>query len=871
MQNPCRPNGIIRRMKGKFNILSKFGKSLTQMNNYFLILFSLLLSNLPLFSDPVQSPSEFLGYPIGEQFTYHHHVLSYFEYIAANSPRVSLIPYGQTYEGRPLMVAVLTSEANHRRLEEIRQGHIAQTTGEKHQKNPEIPVVWLGYNIHGDEPSSTEVSMEVLYYLAEIDSTNFLDSMIVLIDPCENPDGRERYVSWFRQVQTFPSTAHTKAAEHQEIWPGGRENHYAFDLNRDWCWQTQRESQQRSEVFYQWRPHILVDFHEMKPPDAHYFFAPPARPFHQHLTSWQKEFYQLIGEEHKKQADKGGWLYFTGETYDLLYPSYGDSWPAYQGSISFTYEQAGGDSAGLVVPLNNGRQLTLKERISHHYQTSFSTLEAARKHRKRITTEFQKYFRDNLKSPAGEYKSFIISRENPAGRVQQLLKLLDRNHIEYGLSENPGKFVKGFSYQTGGESTYTIQSGDIVISAFQPNSRLLQVLFEPETYLEDSLTYDLTAWAVPYAFDLKCFAIKEKVSIPEQNINPGTPATITSTEDTYALIIPWNSTHHVTFLGSLLKNNIVVRVNKKQVAFSGRRFERGSLIITRSDNPEKSALDTVTQMAARHRVQLYSTPTGRADDGVDLGSGSILPVSPKSIALIKGQGISSTSFGEIWHLFEREFEYPVIPIDTRYLAEVNLKQFDVVILPSGDYGNFQHQILDFATGGGKVIAMENALGIFTRVPDKYSSTLLSQSVQRESRNFTKNIIPPPVPLRRYEDSERNGLKSSAPGSIYRVSLDDSHPLCFGQDSLTFIIKRNTSSYPFLNGDSGWNAGIFRGNAQVSGFTGSNLKIRLEDSLCFGEEAYGKGHIIYFSDSPVIRGFWESGKLILANAVFFAGE
>ena len=342
-----------------------------------------------------------------------------------------------------------------------------------------------------------KASMKVLYNLITADTAQWLDDMIIIIDPCINPDGRDRYTNWYRRAMNQPYNINGDSWEHHEPWPGGRFNHYLFDLNRDWCWQTQIESQQRAIIYHQWMPHIHVDFHEMGS-ESSYFFAPSAKPFHEVITPWQREFHQIIGKNHARYFDKNNWLYFTKENYDLLYPSYGDSWPTYQGAIGFTYEQGGSGRAGLELKRNNSPgTISLKDRLAHHFTTSISSIEAAHNNRERLITEFNDFFKEAVNSPQGRYKAYIISQDNNHDKVKHLLKMMDRNKISYGHPKSSGKSLKGFSYQKNEETGFVLNEKDIVIPVSQPNARLVKVLFEPTTLLEDSITYDLTAWALP--------------------------------------------------------------------------------------------------------------------------------------------------------------------------------------------------------------------------------------------------------------------------------------------------------------------------------------------------------------------------------------
>ncbi|HEX3386933.1 MAG TPA: M14 metallopeptidase family protein, partial [Mucilaginibacter sp.] len=458
----------------------------------------------------VQSPSEFLGYKLGSQFTPHTHIVEYFKYVASTSKNVKLHQYGTTNEGRPLMVMFIASDENIGRLEEIRQHNISLTgLGDSSRNLKDVPViVWLSYNVHGNEPSSSEAAMQSLYNLVDpsnIQAKQWLKNTVVIIDPCLNPDGRERYINYYRSVAGAAPNADPAAREHNEPWPGGRVNHYYYDLNRDWAWQTQKETQARVALFNKWLPQVHVDFHEQGY-NAPYYFAPAAEPFHRDITPWQREFQTIIGKNNAKYFDQHGWLYYTREIYDLLYPSYGDTYPIYNGSIGMTYEQ-GGIGAGLAIALRSGDTLTLTDRIAHHVSNSMSTIETASVNAQKALDEFKKYYDDGRSNPPGEYKTYVIKNDNP-DKMALLGALLHRNGVRYG--DGVKTKAVGYNYVSGKTEQFDIDKEDIVISAYQPKAVLTNVLLEPKTFVADSNTYDITAWSLPYAYGLKAYSLKEK-------------------------------------------------------------------------------------------------------------------------------------------------------------------------------------------------------------------------------------------------------------------------------------------------------------------------------------------------------------------------
>ncbi|HYK76910.1 MAG TPA: M14 family metallopeptidase [Daejeonella sp.] len=833
------------------------------MKRLYLLLFLIFSGLLTVQAQKIQSPSEFLGYRLGDSFTPHHRVLDYFRYVASVSKNVNLQPYGKTYEGRPLMLAFISSEENMPKLEEIRKNNLRLAGVENGQASTNQPViVWLSYNVHGNESVSTEASMQTLYSLVDPSnnrSKTWLKNTVVVIDPCLNPDGRERYVNFYNPLKNSSPDPYPLSREHMEPWPGGRPNHYYFDLNRDWAWQTQIESQQRLAMYNQWLPQVHVDFHEQGI-NAPYYFAPAAEPYHQDVSKWQREFQTLIGKNNARYFDQNGWMYFTGERFDLLYPSYGDTYPTYNGSVGMTYEQGGSGRAGLAVIKQEGDTLTLRDRIDHHYTTGLSTVEATSENADRVVSEFKNYFANNKANPPGEYKSYVIKNENPE-KLKALALLLQRNGIEFGYGlEKP---AKGFNYFNGKTEDFKVEKADMVISAYQPKSVMLKVLLEPRTFVSDSATYDITAWALPYAYGLKSYASRDVLK-PVSSTLASSEQPVREINKPVAYIANWNSVNDVKFLSALLKKNIRVRYSEVPFVAGGKSFEAGSLIIARTGNESMGAEfeKTVTSLAKGLDVSLYPIASGFVDKGADLGSDKVRYIKRPKVALIGGEGVSSLSFGQIWHFFEQQINYPLTVLRKQDLGRINWSDFDVMIFPDGDYEDFGNDKMQaWIRSGGKLVALEDAVA---QLAGKKGFNLKSKEEKKDAKE--KN---PYEDLKAYQNRERDDLKTSIPGAIYKVDLDNSHPLGFGFPNYYYTLKLNNRLYQFL--DAGWNVGVLKKNNYITGFVGVNTRKSLADGLIFGVQDMGRGSVVYLNDDPLFRSFWESGKLLFSNAVFMVGQ
>ncbi|MCR9183683.1 MAG: M14 family zinc carboxypeptidase [Flavobacteriaceae bacterium] len=804
------------------------------------------------FGQNLQSPSAFLGYEIGTQFTRHADIVNYFNHVAENSSMVTYHNYGQTNERRKLTYAVVSSENNLKNIETIRTNNLKQIGLAEGSANPEIAIVWLSYNVHGNEASSAEASMQTVYELIT-QKQAWLENTVVIIDPNLNPDGRDRYVNWYNQVKSTPYNALQVAAEHMEPWPGGRPNHYLFDLNRDWAWATQVETQQRLKVYNQWMPHIHVDFHEQGINEP-YYFAPAAEPFHEVITDWQRDFQTQIGKNHARYFDKEGWLFFTRERFDLLYPSYGDTYPTYVGAIGMTYEQAGHGRAGLGIDTDEGYELTLVDRVEHQKTTGLSTVEISSQNAKKLNTEFQKFFKPNLK-----YKSYALQGESD--KVNALAKLLDKHEIQYGFANNGS--VSGFHYGTNKNGSMTLKNA-LVVSTNQPKGRMVQALFEPETKLSTPLTYDITAWNLPHAYGLEAVASTSLLTANE--VQTKTPMLNGMNPNAAGYISKWNSMQDAAFLAELLQAGIKVRFSEKKFGLAGESFERGSLVITKSDNRSVENYDQkVTEIANKHKRKLFTALTSFSDTGTDFGSPDVKIIHPPKVALLRGRYTSSLSFGALWHFFEQQLHYPVTTVDTDYFKNITLDQFDVLVLPSGYYQGYLDEstlgnIKEWVRKGGTLIAIDNALSTFA---GKDGFGLKSNEAEETEKEEPNLLIP-------YDQRENESVKNFITGSIFKTKVDPSHPLAFGYQDTYFTLKAGRTSYSFL--ESGYNVAYIEGDAErVSGFAGEEALKGLKNSLVFGEHKMGRGSIIYFVDDVMFRSFWENGKLFFVNSLFFVNN
>jgi hypothetical protein len=803
-----------------------------------------------------KTPDEFLGYELGSRFTSTDKIIEYFKYITGRDKNTKLISYGKTYEGRELLVAVISSKNNIDNLEQIRRDNFNLSKAKKIEGKvaAQPAILWLSYNVHGNEASSSETAMKTLYALTEGKTPKmeqWLKNVVVVMDPCLNPDGRERYVNYFNAVSGKRPNPNPMAREHFEPWPGGRSNHYYFDLNRDWAWQTQLETQERLKLYRQWMPEVHVDFHEQNYNEP-YYFAPAAEPIHVDITPWQRAFQVTAGKNNAKYFDEQGWSYFTKERFDLLYPSYGDTYPLYNGAIGMTYEQ-GGIGAGLTVVTLDGDTLTLKDRINHHYTTGLATLETVSKNAERLVEEFKLYFERAVTSPPGVYKTYVIKAENQ-GRLKRLAALLTRNGIEYAYGLD--RSMRGLSYENKKVEGFKVERNDLIVNLQQPAAVLANVLFEPQTEVSDSNTYDITAWSLPYVYGLKSYACKESVkglyNAPEE-----VAMLRAETEKPYAWVFNWGSAEGAQVLLALQKAGMKVRGAEESFTVGLRVFSAGTLLVYRAENEKlvKGIQGKIEHIAKDLNTDYFLMPTGYVDKGKDLGSSAYAVLGIPKIAVFSGPGTSSQGVGEVWHFFEQELGHAVTMLNTANLDNLDINKINVLIVPDGSYDEeLPGKLENWVGKGGKLILFEDAISGFA---GKKPYAIKIKEVVKDDLNA--------VLSRKYGERNQEDLSNVIPGAIFKVSLDQSHPLAIGLGSYYYALKTDDKIYEPLEKD--WNTGFLKADSYVAGVAGKKVMKRLNNGMLFGVQKLGRGTVVYLGSDILFRSFWENGKQMFLNAVF----
>ncbi len=838
----------------------------------FLVFISVFFNTNLLSQKTLQSPEAFLPTDYGKHFTPHHLLVDYFEHVAENSDQVILREYGKTNQKRPLIWAIISSPENLKNLETIRTDNLKRAglmEGKPSEYKP-VAIVWLSYGVHGNEAGGSESSLATVYELTRPNNQKvqaLLENSIVIMDPSINPDGYSRYTHWNWNTSNLIPNPNPESREHNEPWPGGRVNHYLFDLNRDWAWQTQIETQQRLEIYHQWMPHIHVDYHEQGH-NSPYYFAPAAQPYHQFITDWQSDFQHDIGKNHAHYFDENGWLYFTKEVFDLFYPSYGDTYPIFNGAIGMTHEQAGHSRAGRAILMDNGDTLTIQDRIDHHVATGISNIEISAKNADRLISNFENYFKASINQPQGNYKTFIIAASNNKAKLKSLCAFMDKHRIQYGKAGKAKKGTSVYNYISNSKTNYDIKPNDLVISAYQAKGVLTQVLFEPDPFLIDSLTYDITAWSLPHALGLEAYASTQRLN-PESDYTLDPFAAPTNYGKPYAYLAHWQSLADARFLGELLNSGIKVRTTAKSFKLSGSSYPAGTLVITRADNRKNNSFDKIVQsIAAENEKTLIPAKTGLADEGHDLGSANMMLLNMPKIAMLYGDRVSGNAFGHTWHYFEQDLNYPVTMLSDKQFAYANLDNYNVILMQEGSYNlnkSNSEKLKNWISKGGRLIAIGRAISSLAgkdgfEIKRKSKEENKMSSAEQEARKTNHK-------LENYGDQERNSISDQMPGAIFKLKIDNTHPLAFGLPDYYFSLKTSSANYALL--EDGWNVGYIPNDLTVLGFAGANVKKRMKETVVLGTQSMGSGKVIYMVDNPTYRGFWRQGKFLLSNAIFMA--
>lgn len=848
---------------------------LSRFSLYFL-LFSIFSSSLPSQShdlfyfipqgdyDPaIPTPKEFLGHEVGEFHVTHDKLYYYVKKLSELSDRITLTEYARSHEKRPLVYLTITSPANHAKVEQLRIEH-KKLTDTKVSESVQIDnmpiVIYQGNSIHGNEASGANGALAMCYYLAANRSDRIdelLDQSIILFDPSFNPDGLQRFSTWVNTHKGKNLISDNNSREYSEAWPGGRTNHYWFDLNRDWLLLTHPESRGRVNTFQMWKPDILTDHHEMGTNSTFYFM--PGHPSRTNPNTPQLNYdlTEKIGGFHAKALDKIGSLYYTKEGFDDYYYGKGSTYPDAQGCIGILFEQA--SSRGHLQQSDNGL-LSFPFAIRNQVTTMFSTQDAAVALRKEIL-EFkrQSFLETKELAKKNPIKAYVFGEPIDPYRTNRFIDILLRHHIEVHKLKADYKDT-GLNLKK--EEGY-------VVSLDQDQYRLAKTIFEKVREFQDSLFYDVSAWTMPLAFDIPYAEIKENSSgmLGERlSAAPNNSGQLISVSEPYAYVCEWHQSLAPRFLNQLLKLGVNVNLANDEfesaVSSGTKKFLRGSLIIPTGNNQTKSKEELnilVQKLAIENHITVYGVQGGGIVTGVNLGSRSHTKITdPKALMLI-GDGVSSYDAGELWHHFDQVWDMAIPMVDLEDFGRLNLNDYNTIILPSGSYAGLNRHadnLKSWIQSGGNVIAIEGAIKWLQ------SKEFVKLEVQAATTSAAPNKS------LNYSDAEAERGSRVTGGMIVNLDIDITHPLFYGYYRNHLAMFKQGNDYFKAQSDVYNTPGKYSSNPVMSGYIHKENAEKLPSSASVFKASLGRGKIICLVDNPVFRGYWWGAHKLLANSLFF---
>ena len=855
-----------------------------------------------------------LGHEWGENITMHHELERYLSRLAESTRKIRLVKYGETWEGRSLYYLIVTSEANMAKIDNVKAGMKALSDprktdqAEANRLIKELPAVtWLAYSVHGNEISSTEAATLLAYHLVASRNDSLtqlvLDQTVVIIDPLQNPDGRDRFINYFRQTRGPWPDEDQQAAEHREVWPGGRGNHYLFDMNRDWFALTQIETGRKVKAYLEWYPVVFVDLHEMGS-NSTYYFAPPADPINPEVPRQQAELWKEYGRNNARWFDKMGFDYFTREVFDSFYPGYGEGWPLFQGSVGMTYEQA--STRGLVVKREDETVLHYRETIQHHFISSLSTCEMTARNREKMLKHFYDYRRTAIEEgKREEVKEYIIPPGRDPNRAMKLAAVLHEQGIDVQVATTSFSNGRVKDYYRGASQQKSFPAGTFVISHSQPAKHLLKTLMDKnvpmtESFVQEQLRrekkrlpneiYDVTGWSLPLLFDVECYQATSPSSGNLADFATVRPpmGNVAGGKATVAYLIPWGTNSAARVLASLHRSSVRVHQADKEFKLEGKTYPRGSLIIKVKDNPA-NLFEILKAVSQKESLEIYATNTSWVEEGVNFGSTEVNYLKKPKIAMAYNTPVSSNSVGWTRFLLERAYEYPVTVIHTNQLRGADLSKYNVLILPDawGGYGDQVgeagvRKLKDWVQQGGTLIAYgsatqwltEEKIGLLATTrelrggkpdkPEKKEGEEKEKTAKETKPDLTKPFDPEKETL---PDKE---LPPAAPGVILRITLDPEHWLAFGYDGGTNVMVDSRNIFTPIKIDKGRNVGLFMPEEQVvlSGFLWDDSKKQIANKAYLMHQPHGMGHVVAFAEDPNTRAFVDGTNLLFMNAIFF---
>jgi hypothetical protein len=837
-----------------------------------------------------------IGHKPGEAITTPDEIGRYLEALSKAAPdRTKLVQYASTWEGRPLHYLIVGSRERIAKLDDIRRDVqlLASGAAEADQAVANLPViVWLIHGVHGNEISSSDAALQEAYHLlaargdADVDVT--VRDALVLIDPMQNPDGRQRFVTTNLLGRAADADPEPLSAEHDEPWPGGRSNHYLFDMNRDYFALSQPETQGRARVMLEWYPQVVVDLHEMGG-NSTYYFAPPADPINPHMTEGQRRWLDVFGRANATQFDRRGFGYFVREVYDAFYPGYGDSWPMFHGAIAMTFEQA--SARGLAFRRQDDTILTYKDAALHHFTAAITTAVTAARSRERLLRDFLEYRRSAIRQGQQGTREYLIASGSDPSRAAKLAEILAQQGILVKRAEEP--------FQSGSR---TMAAGTFIVPLAQPAGRLVRNLLDPDVKMDEPFLkeqdrrrrerlpdqiYDVTAWSLPLAFDVDVIPSDRVTSVRSSDIRAieaGLPGQTGPAPIGY--LMPWGSAA-AAVATEALRGGLRLSLADESFTHDKRQYAAGTMFIRIAGNPQNAAA-TFMEMARRHKPELVPIHSTWTDAGISLGSGRVVALKSPKVLLAWDTPTSSLSAGWARFVLERRFGQRVTAMRSSTLQNFDMSDYDVLVLPSGTYAFSEdalRRLRDWIRNGGTLITLAEASrwAARDRVGLLSTDTLLrdgtaerdpdapqgqgSPSGQGSGSSSAKPDTSKPFDYDKAIQPERERPENLA-GAMLRVRLDRNHWLTAGLDTEITAVVEGARVFAPIKLDAGRNVGVYQTEDRLvaAGLVWKEAQPLLAQRAFLMHQPLGAGHIIAFAEDPNYRAFAEATELLFINAV-----
>ncbi len=791
----------------------------------------------------IPSPAQFLGYNIGEQHTRHERIVEYIKELDRLSDRVSSEIIGETFEHRAQITAVFTDPKNHQNIESIREAHLA---GQKNGATKNVPlVIHLAYNVHGNEPSSSEAAMLTAYYLTASESEEtkqWLSQMVITMDPNINPDGRDRHTSWANMHKGFPPVADPNDREHNEIWPGGRFNHYWFDLNRDWYLATFPETRNRINFFHKWRPYVQTDHHEMGT-NSTFYFDPGEEASNNPVVPGYlyKNIYPKFAEYFTKAANNIGSMYFTKEAFDKLYPGYGSSYINFYGGAGFLFEQ--GSSRGHIQETTT-IPITFAFTIRNQFTASLATIKASLAEKDALL-DLRKNFYETAKkqAEASVIKGYVFGDPNDYNRTKAFVDVLQIHRVDVYEVPNSKQFY---------------------VPVAQDNHIMVRTIFENQIPYKDSSFYDASTWSLIHAFNLPYTEVKTAF-VAGAKINAALNATKpAATKSTYAYIVNNTDYNIHQFIFDLQKQGVIVQTATRpfsiQIGSTDKQFGYGTIVVSvQQQKLSSEKLYEIIQAASKDaNLEVHSISTGYSNAGIDLGSNYVRTLKKPEAIMIIGTGVAASEAGEVWHLLDQRLSMPITKADVLTFSRIDLTRYNTMIMVSGNYALLDKSSVDkiraWIQNGNTLITIKG--GAEWAIKNGITKhKLITDSVFSSTRQLYDRAV------------EIEGAKALG-GSIFKIDLDTTNPIGYGFTNKYVSVYKNGLTF-FQKSTNPYNTvAQYLNEPVVGGYVHATTlkKMRNNPSILIGQE--GMGRVVLFADEPNFRGAWYGTNKLFLNALFY---